>query len=135
VKAWTPQNQGRVFEKEWAERFGSKPVKGSGSFWYCKMDVDDGVIVWSLKWTSKETFSVKPGLLYETIAAIRELGLRDATPGLAVAVGGRTPEIFTILLADDMIHALTMEAPYIVPTKDEARRQGAAIPALLRATA
>lgn len=129
TKSGTPQDSGRMWEKVWASLFGVKPVKGSGSFWFAKMDVDDGSILWSLKRTENKSFSFTPGLMHEVESAIKEQGFGAQRAGVAIEVDG---EQFCILRAEDMVYALTKLEPYRDASKHEAKRHNADVPLLLR---
>jgi hypothetical protein len=126
------QAAGRRFERFWAALFGVKPVKGSGSLWYAKMDVGDGSILWSCKHTDHESFSISTGLMREAQQAITGPGGvgGETLPGLAVSVGG---EAYVTLRAEDFLRLFkTAATGYIEPSKGEAKRARARLPGLLR---
>lgn len=128
----TPQEEGRRFEKFWAKVFGVEPVKGSGSIWYAKLDVGDGSILWSCKWTDNASFPISRALMNEAERAVNGPGGvgGKTLPGLATSVDG---EIFCTLRAEDLLRLLASDAAhYIVPSKGEQKRVRAKIPELLR---
>jgi hypothetical protein len=127
----TPQKAGGRFEKLWASVLGVKPQKGSGNSWFAKLDVADGSITWSLKFTTKPSFTITKELLREAEQAIYTNG-SNSLPGLAIAFDDGD-EVVVVLKASDFVRILsTGAAKYIVPSKGEAKRQRSQIPALLR---
>lgn len=130
----SPQGAGRRFERFWASLFGVKPIKGSGSLWYAKLDVGDGSILWSCKHTDAASFSITRELLREAQAAVTGQGGvgGDTIPGLAVAIDGGA-EVVVTLRAEDFLRLLQTSArAYIEPSKGEVKRARAALPGLLR---
>lgn len=127
----SPQQAGRRFERFWAKLFGVDPQRGSGNQWHSKMDVADGAITFSLKWTSKPLFPLTKELLREVDRAIYENG-DNSIPAIAVSIddGG---EVLVVLRASDLLRILASEqASYITPSKGEQKRHRAGIPSLLR---
>lgn len=130
----TPQAAGRRFERFWAALFGVTPIKGSGSLWYAKLDVGDGSILWSCKHTDAASFSITRELLAEAQRAVTGQGGvgGDTIPGLAVAIDGGA-EVVVALRAEDFLRLLQTSArTYIEPSKGEAKRARASLPALMR---
>lgn len=130
----TPQAAGRRFERYWASLFGVKPIKGSGSLWYAKLDVGDGAILWSCKHTDAASFSITRELLREAQAAVTGAGGvgGDTIPGLAVAIDSGA-EVIVSLRAEDFLRLLQTSArAYIEPSKGEQRRVRSRVPGLLR---
>lgn len=127
----TPQNRGRDFENEWAERLGTTPQRGSGNLWYAKMDVGDGTILWSCKHTDADSFRVNKELISEVQRAINGPGGigGDAIPGAAIQAGG---EAYVVLRADDFLRLAQEEVKHVRPSKAEEKRVRSRIPNLLR---
>lgn len=128
----SPQDKGRYFERVWGKIFGVKPVPGSGSQWFAKLDVADGAILWSLKYTEKQSFSLSKSLMREAEEAVTGQGGVGGSiiPGIATSVDG---EQYVTLRAEDFVRLCRSDAyKYIVPTKAEQRRTRANVPSLLR---
>jgi hypothetical protein len=128
----TAQNDGRQFEKDFGSVLGVEPQKGSGNQWFCKMDVADGTILWSLKYTSHESLRITPAMIREVQDAITgQGGVGGKTiPGVATKVSG---QVLVTLTAEDFVRLATSDAfEYLQPTKGESKRQRAGVPALLR---
>lgn len=127
----TPQQSGKRFERFWASIFGKEPQRGSGNTWIAKLDVADGSITWSLKWTAKESASISKALLKEADEAIYKNG-DNSLPGIAMAIDSGT-EVVVILRASDFLRLMQSDqARYIPPSRGEQKRARAGIPALLR---
>ncbi len=127
----TPQQSGRRFERFFAKLFGVEPTRGSGNLWFAKLDVGDGSITWSLKWTSKSSFSMTRELLREADRAVHENG-DNSIPGVAVSVDDGA-EVFVTFRASDLMRLLSTEqARYVTPTKSEQKRRIASTPSILR---
>jgi hypothetical protein len=127
----SPQKSGRRFERFWAAIFGTEPQKGSGNQWFCKLDVADGSITWSLKWTGDESIRITKDMLREADRAVYENG-DNSIPGIAVSIDNGA-EVIVAMRASDFIRMMsTSAAKYIVPSKAEAKRQRASVPNLLR---
>lgn len=127
----SPQQSGRRFERFWSALFGVKPQKGSGNTWIAKLDVADGSITWSCKFTSHDSFSMSKELLHEVDEGIYKNG-DDSIPGIAVALDDGA-ETVVVLRAADFLRLLASDAAkYITPTKSAQKRTLAKIPNLLR---
>lgn len=126
-----PQRSGRRFERFWAKVFGVEPQKGSGNQWFARLDVGDGSITWSCKWTGNNSFSISKELLREADEAIYENG-DNSIPGIAASIDNGA-EVVVILRASDFLRLMQSDqARYIVPSKSEQKRARAGTPALLR---
>jgi hypothetical protein len=128
----SPQDKGRLFERIWSSLFGVKPQPGSGNKWFAKMDVADGQILWSLKYTEKKNFALNRELMKECEDAVSgQGGVGGSTiPGIALSVEGHQ---YVVLQAHDFIRLCKSgDYKYIVPTKAEQRRARAKIPNLFR---
>lgn len=126
-----PQKSGRRWERFWASIFGTEPQVGSGNQWHSKMDVADGSITWSLKWTSNASHSISKELLREADAAIHENG-DNSIPGIAISLDDGA-EVVVALRASDFLRLIQSDqARYVTPSKGEQKRRLASTPALLR---
>jgi hypothetical protein len=127
----TPQKEGRRFEKFWANLFGVKPVKGSGSLWYAKLDVADASIMWSCKHTDDKSFRVSSDLMREAQEAVLGQGGvgGETIPGMAVSVDG---DVYVTLRAEDFLSLFQKEGKWIPKSKGEEKRARSRIPSLLR---
>lgn len=127
----SPQKSGRRFEALWASVFGREPHKGSGNQWYLKLDVGDGSITWSLKYTSHRSITISKELLRECEQGVYDNG-ENSIPGIAAAIDGGS-DVIVVLKASDFLRLLSSEsASYITPSKAAQKRQRAGIPSLLR---
>ena len=121
-----PQEKGRLFERIWAKLLGAQPQPGSGNQWFAKMDVADGEILWSLKYTEKKSFSLTKELMREVEKEVTP----GVIPGIATSVDG---EQFVTLRAEDFIRLASTDAmKYITPTKAEQKRARSKVPNLFR---
>jgi hypothetical protein len=129
----TPQEAGRRFEGFWAKIFGVEPTPGSGNGWRIKLDVGDGSITWSCKFTTHRSVTISKEMLREAVVAAHKNG-DNSVPGLALAIDDGE-DVIVAMYADDFVRLLTTDsAPRIVPPKSEQKRQRAGIPSLLRNT-
>lgn len=127
----TPQKSGKRFERFWARVFGSEPQPGSGNQWFAKLDVADGSITWSLKWTSKDSHSISKELLREADKAIYDNG-DNSMPGIAISLANGD-EVIVAMRASDFLRLIQSDqARYILPPKAEQKRRLAGTPTLLR---
>lgn len=132
MKKKTPQEKGYEFERDWAEIFGVKPVKGSGSLWYLKLDVGTSHVLFSCKHTDHQSFRVTKDLMREAVTAINGPGGSggETEPGLAISVDG---EIFVVQRAGDWLRGRTEEGmAFIKPDKGEAKRRRSKVPSMMR---
>jgi hypothetical protein len=126
-----PQKSGKRFERFWASIFGREPQRGSGNQWTAKLDVADGSITWSLKWTSHESHSISKEMLREADKAIYENG-DNSIPGIAISIDNGSETVVVLRAADFLRLMESDQARYITPSKGEQKRRRAGIPALLR---
>ncbi len=123
----SPQDKGRTYETNFGRTLGVDPQPGSGNQWFAPMDIADGKIMWSCKWTSKKSFSISPALFKEVEDHIKG---GSEIPGLATEIDG---EEFVTLRAEDFRRLLASdEYKYIVPSKAEQKRSRSKIPSLFR---
>jgi hypothetical protein len=96
-----------------------------------KLDVADGSITFSCKWTGNESFSVSKKLLRECDHAIHENG-DNSIPAIAASIDNGS-EVVVVLRASDFVRLLTDEQSIRMrPTKGEQKRLNSRIPLLLR---
>lgn len=127
----SPQRSGRRFERIFANLFGKSPTRGSGNQWFVKMDVLDGTITWSCKYTESESLSITKSMLREVEQGVYKNG-DNSIPGIAAAVDGGT-EVVVVLKYEDFLRLLSKNPNgYISPSKAEAKRAAARIPVLFR---
>lgn len=127
----TPQELGFLYEEEFASDLGIEIVKGSGNKWFAKLDCNGFQMMWSLKHTTKETFTINKALLREAINAATGPGGEggNTLPGWAVKVAG---ESLVIMRQEDLLQAFTEDRKFARQSKADAKRVAAKIPVLLR---
>ena len=127
----SPQKSGRRFEGFFAKLFGTEPRRGSGNQWVAPLDVADGKILWSLKWTTHESMSISKALLHEADEAVHRDG-NNAIPGIAMSIDSGA-EVVVAMRWSDFARLLAQDhARYIVPSKGEQKRARSRVPAILR---
>lgn len=127
----SPQARGRAFEKFFARLLGVEPQKGSGNLWYAKLDVADGSITWSLKYTENESISISKKMLREAEEGVYKNG-DNSIPGIAAAIDGGNDVIVVLKWADFARLLAHEQSGYIVPSKAAQKRHLAGIPVILR---
>lgn len=120
------QQEGIDYEIRMGKRIGADVQVGSGNMWFAKLDLAGRGMLWSLKWTSKESFRLTKKVLGE---AIREALKDGSVPGLMIEVAG---ESFTVLRTNDFIMLMEEESKVVEEDKGARRRRRAALPSLLR---
>lgn len=125
----TPQDNGRAWERIWAEKIGGRLVPGSGNKWYSRLDVRGKRILWSNKWTGNLSYTISRGVLQELSDATVAPGGNGAIPALAIRI--ESVGDYVVIGADDFLELLKSK-PIIAADKAENRRATAAIPQLLR---
>jgi hypothetical protein len=127
----TPQQEGRNLEGRFSKTYGGDEVPGSGNGRFFKLDVRDSKFLWSLKWTSKKSFSIKREDLKEVEDEVYGPGGlgHEYVPGLATELEG---EIYATIKMDDLVKLMEQDAKVFEPDKARAKREKAKVPALLR---
>jgi hypothetical protein len=125
------QKAGRRWERFWATIFGTEPQPGSGNQWHAKMDVADGSITWSLKWTTHQSASISKALIREADEACYKNG-DNSIPGIAIALDEGSETVVVLRAADFMRLLWAENATYIVPSKADQKRAISRVPTLLR---
>jgi len=134
-KGDTAAQSGYRFEAFWARLFGVKPVRGSGSQWYAKLDVAAASLLFSCKHTDAASFRVTKELMREAERAVNGPGgVGGSTiPALAISVQG---DVFVTLRAEDFLYILDQgpadEGFKLKSSKAETKSRRSKIPAILR---
>lgn len=131
---------GGLFERLFAKLFGGTPVPGSGNGAFRKLDTEQGsFILWSLKATSKESFSLTKKDMQEVYEAIRGLGGVGGSTigGLVICfVEGEEPsatdEMFAVINIHDFVSLLKEKPEIFQSSKADNKYATAAIPQLFR---
>lgn len=127
----TPQEEGINFEKRFSKKYQSDRVPGSGNGTFYKMDSKNSKFLWSLKHTSKKSFSFKSEDLKEVQKEVYGpggIGL-DYVPAMAVELQG---EVYCLLLMDDLVKLLEQNIKVYNTDKAREKRERAKTPRLLR---
>lgn len=116
------------------QELGIQRVPGSGSVWHSKLDLAGNGTRWSLKATSKHTFSVDDDLIREALEAVNGPNGDGAIPLWAIrkSAGSARQEDFVLMRKDDFIDITKGRLELARESRSEARRRMAATPALLR---
>jgi hypothetical protein len=125
----SPQQQGRGFEKDFAEAFGAELQPGSGNQWYAKLDVRGREILWSLKHTTGKSITITRKILREAIQEATKIGSQGAIPGIAADVEN---EIFIVMRAQDFAMILAEDIRIVTAERAEVKRARAMTPLALR---
>ena len=97
---------GSDFEKKFAKKTGATLTVASGSQWYAKMDARQSSLVFSLKRTEKETFTVKNDFFKELDRATKSPGSPvGALPAMCISVS-KFDELVVMRL-DDFVELLS----------------------------
>lgn len=130
--AKSPQQKGRDYEAEIADRFGGEVVEGSGNQPFAKLDVSGQKILLSCKHTVHESYRLTAEVVDEAIRAIDAPGGLggDTIPGVAVGIEGEQDLI--VLRLSDFLRIVMDDVKLATPSKGEARQQRARKPALFR---
>lgn len=128
----TPQKKGREFEVEHAKALEGELIPGSGNQWHRKMDVRDGVILWSCKSTDAASFRLKRDDIDEVVGAVEGPGgVDNAIPGLAIRIGNPDYDV-VVLRKDDFLKLIEEDIRYLPQDKSQVKRETSKVPELLR---
>jgi hypothetical protein len=96
----TPQQQGRDYEAELADRLGGKaqPASGAGPRW--KLDLKLGSLLFSAKHTEHESYRLKAEDLREALAGTQGPGGRGEIPAMAIRMAGFPDDVFVMRGSD-----------------------------------
>lgn len=118
----TPQQAGRDYEAELAERLGGhlQPNSGAGPRW--KLDLKLGSLLFSAKHTTHESYSLKASDLREAMAGAQGPGGRGETPAMVIRMAG-FPDDVVVMRASDLFALLQgdVEPPVVTPGRREAK--------------
>lgn len=127
----SPQEQGRLFERDLAAEFGLNKVKGSGNVWHSKLDVKGNKALWNLKYTEKPAFPIKYTEILESLEACYGPGGDGSTPLWAarIPVGD-----FIVMRKEDFMSLNQNNSNYINEDRPQVakRKAKAKVPELLR---
>lgn len=118
----TPQQQGRDYELELAERLGGRPQPNSGAGPRWKLDLKLGSLLFSAKHTVHESYGLKASDLREALAGAQGPGGRGETPAMAIRMAG-FPDDVVVMRGSDLLALLEgdVEAPAIAPSRRAAK--------------
>lgn len=131
----SPQNLGRLFEKELAKELGLQIVPGSGNQWHSKLDLKGKLARWSLKYTGAKSFTITQHDVTEAVEATQGISGDGSIPVWAIRL--QSPEFDLILLRKNDFLLLQEGEIRIVgddspPKKSDIRRARSHVPVLLR---
>jgi len=86
-------NIGNIFEEDLSKEFGINKTINSGSFWFSKMDLIGRGARWSLKATSKKSFSLSQDIINEARQACASEG---SIPVWALRIGSSDYDVIVI---------------------------------------
>jgi hypothetical protein len=113
---------GREFEDRFAESIGGTVVPNSGQGRWAKMDVRGLRILFSCKWTGKDSRRVSEVEFDEVMRAVRGPGGvgGDVLPAMAIGLGSRT---YVVMEAGDFADLVINREPEVVTMdRSESRR-------------
>mgnify|MGYP003425737007 CR=1 FL=1 len=97
---------GSEFERRFSDKTGSKPTVASGSKWYAKLDATYKSLIFSLKRTTKESFSVNKKTLDELRDCVKQPGAEfDSIGVLCISIDSL--DDFVVMTLDDFMLALS----------------------------
>lgn len=122
LKSVTPQQAGRDYELELAERLGGRPQPNSGAGPRWKLDLKLGSLLFSAKHTTHASYRLTAGELGEMVAGAQGPGGRGELPAMAIRMDG-FPDDVVVMRGSDLRALLEgdVEAPAIAPTKRAAK--------------
>ena len=100
LRAVTPQQEGRDYEAELAARYGGTPQPGSGAGHRYKLDWKLASVLFSVKHTIHESFTLKASDLRETLAGSQGPGGRGEVPMMAIKMAGFPDDVFLVRGSD-----------------------------------
>jgi len=104
----TPQQIGRDYEFELAERYGGTPQPASGAGPRFKLDCKLGSLLVSAKRTTHESYSLKAAEMREALAGAQGPGGRGEVPAMAIRMEGFDDDLFA-LRGSDLLEILQGE--------------------------
>jgi len=128
----TAQRAAKSFEVEWAARVGGKVTPGSGNQWHSKQDVGSVSFLWSLKFTTKKSFSITQDVLDDVAKDTWSPGGKSLIPAIGIRIG--SPEYDVVVMRYSDFESLARGELIIVgeEANDHAKEAWARTPELLR---
>lgn len=128
---WSPSRTGREYEKYIADQLGMQTVKGSGSLWYNKLDVEGRGLLISAKYTEKNSYALSSGVIQEAIAGASGVGGvgGETVPTLVLGIGG---EDLAVMRLSDLRGLLLSGTKLFEPSEKEQKKSAAKVPRILR---
>lgn len=118
----TPQDLGRRYEKDFADRYGAKQTAGSGATPRYKLDVDHVSVLWSLKHTEAESFRLTAKDLLDAFAGAEGPGSRMVLPAMAVNVPAIREEVAVVRVRDLLALLRGEVVVNVKPTQRDVKR-------------
>jgi hypothetical protein len=127
------ENPGITFEKEMAKTLGLDRVPGSGNQWHSKLDLKGRLTRWSLKFTSKDRYTITQADIDEARAATTSLSGDGRVPLWLLRLA--TSEYDLVVIGLPELLALADGEQFVVSqrtTGNERRKSAAKLTALER---
>lgn len=121
----TPQQEGRDYEAELAERYGGKAQPGSGAGPRFKLDLKLGSLLFSAKHTSHESYRLTAADLREALAGAAGPSGRGEIPAMAIKMEGFPDDVF-VLRGRDLAMILAGEIDVTIAPSKRASKLAAA---------
>jgi hypothetical protein len=121
----TPQQAGRDYERELAERYGGTPQPGSGATPRFKLDWKVGQLLVSAKRTKHRSYRLTAEELQEALAGAQGPGGRGETPAMAIRMEGFPDDVF-VLRGSDLQQIMTGEVQVTMDPSKRLRKLAAA---------
>lgn len=96
----TPQQEGRDYETELAERYGGRAQPNSGATPRYKLDLKLGVLLFSAKHTQHESYRLTAADLQEALAGAAGPGGRGEIMAMAIHMAGFPDDVFVLRGSD-----------------------------------
>lgn len=114
----TPQQEGRDYERELADRYGATAQPNSGAGPRFKLDCKLGSLLFSAKHTTHSSYRLTADDLQEALAGAQGPVGRGEVPAMAIRMQGFPDDVF-VLRGSDLRAMLSEEVPPPVfsPTK------------------
>lgn len=118
----TPQQAGRDYEHDLAQRLGGRPQPNSGAGVRYKLDLKLSSILFSVKHTEHESYRLTAANLREALSGAQGPGGRGEIPAMAIRMQGFPEDVF-VLRASDLVEILQgdVELEPTVPSRRQAR--------------
>lgn len=123
----TPQEQGRDYEAELADRYGGSAQPGSGAGHRFKLDWRLGSLLFSAKHTRHESYRLTAAELREALAGAQGPGGRGEVPAMAIRMAGFPDDVF-VLRGSDLRALLEGDVEVTLSPSKRASKLAAAAP-------